>query len=127
MVTNLEIKDVLKMKMKKNENYKKREKNEHKNKNLTVYATFGGEQGHMSQDCWERKYCNNNKIFKKADKAVDGDKDNIVSCLLTTKDKKDNVKKKVWYLEVVKQPSEAGMMCFINGDMFYSLTKNTWI
>ena len=30
-------------------------------------------------------------------------------------------------MEDVKQPSEAGMMCTIDGDTFYLSTKNTWI
>ena len=30
-------------------------------------------------------------------------------------------------MEDVKQPSEAGMMCTINGDNFFLLTKNMWI
>ena len=30
-------------------------------------------------------------------------------------------------MEDVKQPSEAGMMCTIDGDTFYSFTRNTWI
>ena len=40
---------------------------------------------------------------------------------------KESKKKKVWFAEDVKQPSEAGMMCTINGNTFFSFTKNTWI
>ena len=36
-------------------------------------------------------------------------------------------KKKVWFAEDVKQPSEAGMICTIDGNTFFSFTKNTWI
>ena len=50
----------------------------------------------------------------------------MVLCLLTMK-KKENVKKKVQFRDDVKQPTEAGMMCTINGDTFYSFTRNTWI
>ena len=35
--------------------------------------------------------------------------------------------KKVQFTDDVKQPSEASMMCTINGDTFFSFTKNTWI
>ena len=30
-------------------------------------------------------------------------------------------------MEDVKQPSEAGMMCTIDGNTFFSFTKNIWI
>ena len=30
-------------------------------------------------------------------------------------------------MEDVKLPSEAAMMCIINGDTFFLFTKNTWI
>ena len=41
--------------------------------------------------------------------------------------KKKNVRKTVWFTEDVKQPSEAGMMCTIDGDTFFSFTKSMWI
>ena len=44
---------------------------------------------------------------------------------MNVKQKKE--KKKVRFTEDVKQPSEAGMMCTIAGDTFFSFTKNTWI
>ena len=47
-------------------------------------------------------------------------------CLLIVDNKKKNVKKKVGFLEVVKKPSEAGMMHSINGTNFL-FTKNMWI
>ena len=40
---------------------------------------------------------------------------------------KKNVKKKVQFVEDVKQLPEAGVMCSINGDTFFSFTKNSWI
>ena len=40
--------------------------------------------------------------------------------------KKDYIKKSL-FADEVKQPSEAGMMCTINSDIFYSFTRNTWI
>ena len=40
--------------------------------------------------------------------------------------KKENIKKKTLFVEDVKLPSEAGMMCTINGDTFL-FTKNIWI
>ena len=36
----------------------------------------------MTHDCKERKY-NNKKKNKKAEKAIDGDEDDLVLCLLT--------------------------------------------
>ena len=51
----------------------------------------------------------------------------MVLCLLMIESKKECVKKKVRFTEYVKQLLEAHMMCTINGDMFYSFTKNTWI
>ena len=33
--------------------------------------------------------------------------------------KKENVKKKVWFAEDVKEPAEAGMMCTIDGNTFF--------
>ena len=41
--------------------------------------------------------------------------------------KKECKKKKVWFMEDVKQPSEAGLICTIDGDTFFSFMKNTWI
>ena len=41
--------------------------------------------------------------------------------------KKENIKKKAWFTENVKQPSKAGMMCTMDGDAFFSFTKNAWI
>ena len=40
---------------------------------------------------------------------------------------KENKKKKVWFMEDVEQPSEAGVMCTNDGNTFYSFTKNIWI
>ena len=40
---------------------------------------------------------------------------------------KENKKKNVRFAEDVKQPSEAGMMCTIDGKTFFMFTKNTWI
>ena len=81
----------------------------------------------MSQDCKERKYSNSNNKLEKAEKAIDGDEDDLVLCLLTMKNKKENAKKKVWFMEDVKRPFKAGMMCTIHGDDLYLFTKNTWI
>ena len=67
------------------------------------------------------------KRHEKAGKAIYGDEDDLVLCFLLAEFKKENVKKKVWFSENVKQPSEAGMMCTINGDRFFSFIKNTWI
>ena len=81
----------------------------------------------MSKDCQDRKYGNNYEKFEKAEKAIDGDEDDMVLCSFSMESKKENVKKNVWFMDDVKQSSEAGMMCTINGDMFCSFTKNTWI
>ena len=42
----------------------------------------------------------------------------MVLCSLIMGSKKENVKKKVWFADDVKQPFMAGMMCTINGNMF---------
>ena len=44
----------------------------------------------------------------------------MVLCFLTTENTKQNAKKKVWFVEDVKQPSVAGMMCNIDGEIFCS-------
>ena len=84
------------------------------------------QKGHMSWDCREKKY-SNNKIYKKGEKAIDGEEDNLVLCFLAMENRRENVKQKVLFAEDVKQPSEAGLMCTIDGDSFFSFTKNTWI
>ena len=81
----------------------------------------------MSWDCREQKYGNYNQKSEKAEKAMEGDKNDLVLCLLMMENKKENVKKEVWFTEDLKQPSETGMMCTINGDTCFSFTKNTWI
>ena len=48
----------------------------------------------MSQDCREQK-SGNNKRYERAEKAIDGYKDDLVSCLLMMENKKENVKKRV--------------------------------
>ena len=59
------------------------------------------------------------KKIEKAKRAIDRDEDEVVLCLLTKENKKENAKKKVWFMEDVKQPSKAGMMCTIDGDTFF--------
>ena len=81
----------------------------------------------MSKDCWGKKYCNNDKKIEKGEKAIVGDEDDMVLCLFTMESKKENVKEKVWFVGDVKQPSEAGMMCTVDGNMFFSFTKNNQI
>ena len=49
-------------------------------------------------------------------------------CSLTSDGRtNENKKKTVWFVEDVKQPSKAGMMCTIDGNTFFSFTENTWI
>ena len=67
------------------------------------------------------------KKFQKAEEAIEGDEDDLLLCLFMSESKKESKKKKVWFAEDVKQPSEAGMMCTIDSDTFFSFTKNTWI
>ena len=64
--------------------------------------------------------------MRKQKKAADRDVDDLVFCLLTMK-KKENVKEKVRLVEDVKQPSDAGMNVYIDGDTFFLFRKNTWI
>ena len=48
-------------------------------------------------------------------------------CSLRSDDRtKENEKKKVRFTEDVRQPSETGMMCTIDGNTFFSFMKNTW-
>ena len=77
-----------------------------------------GQKGHMSKDCWAQKY-NHNKKFEKAERAIDGDEDDVVLCLLMSESKKNVKTKKVRIAEDVKQPLEGDMMCTIDGDTFF--------
>ena len=81
----------------------------------------------MSEDCRDWKYDNNYKKFEKAEKNIDGDEHDMVLCLLTMENKKEYANKKIWFIDGVKQPLEAGMMCTIDSDTFYSFMKNTLI
>ena len=66
------------------------------------------------------------KKFEKAKKAVDGDEDDLMLCSLMRASKtKEN--KKVWFAEDVKQSSEAGVICTIDGNTFFLFTKHTGI
>ena len=82
----------------------------------------------MSEDCRAQRY-GSYKKFEKAEKAIDGDGDELLLCSLMRDSKKENntEKKKVWFVDNIKQPSEAGMMCTFDGNTFHSFTKNTWI
>ena len=57
----------------------------------------------MSKDCREQKY-DNHKKFEKAERAIEGDEDDVVFCSLTSENKKECKNKKVWFTEDVKQP-----------------------
>ena len=48
---------------------------------------------------------------------IDGDEDDMVLCSLMSENKKEC--KKVRFAEDVKQPSEAGIMCTIDGDTYF--------
>ena len=74
----------------------------------------------MNKNCWARKY-GNHKKFEKAERAIDGDEDDLVLYSLTKENEKENAKKKVQ--EDVKQLFEAGMMCTIDGDSFFCSQK----
>ena len=63
-------------------------------------------KGHMSKDCRAWKY-GSYKKSEKAEKAIDGDEDDMVLCLLTKENEKENAKKKAWFTEDIKQLSEA--------------------
>ena len=53
----------------------------------------------------------------------------MVLCSFTRDSKKgkDVEKKKIQFMDNVKLPSEAGMMCSIDSNTFHSFMKNTWI
>ena len=70
---------------------------------------------------------NNKKRYKKAEKAVDEDEDDLVLCSIMTEIKAENVRKKVRFTQDFKSPLEADIMCAINRGIFFVFTKNTWI
>ena len=117
MVTNLVIVSVWRT--------KKTEKNDYKKKN------FDGVCHHWGRKCtwvkiviWEKR---KQKKNEEAKKAVDGNGDELVFCSLMMENKKVKEKKKAVFVEGVKMPTEAGILCSIDGDTFFSFTKNTWI
>ena len=60
------------------------------------------------------------KKFEKAERAIDGDGDELLLCSLTSECKTEKIKKKkVRFAEDVKQPSKAGMMFTIDGNTFF--------
>ena len=89
-------------------------------------ATIAVRKGILVKDCrtWNNGH---SKIFEKVERTIDINEDDLVLCLLTSETKKGTKKKKVRFAEDVKQPLEGGMMSTINGDTFFSFTKNTWI
>ena len=44
---------------------------------------------------------------------------------MTSKNEKKKFKMKVWFMDNIKLPMEAGMLCTIDGETFHLLTKNT--
>ena len=54
----------------------------------------------MSKDCWALKNSHFKK-FEKAEKAIDGDEDDLVLCSLMSESKKEIKKKKVRFMEDV--------------------------
>ena len=62
-------------------------------------------------------------FIEKAEITIDGDEDDVVLCLVTSESKKECKNKKVWFAKDVKQPLEAGMMCMIDGDVFFCSQK----
>ena len=87
-----EVKKCHENKNEKEEKYKKSEKYDNKNRKFKGLCYHSGGKVHMSEDCWEQKYVTYKKI-EKTEKAIDGDEDYVVLCLLTTENKKGNAKK----------------------------------
>ena len=113
-----------KNKNKKEENDKK---TEYKNRKVDGISNHCCQKGNISRECWAWKNSHYKK-FKKAKKAVDEDKDDLVLFLLMSESKtKENKKEKDRFAEDVKQSSEAGMVCTIDSNKFFLFTKNTWI
>ena len=79
MATNLEIRDVLKIKIKKKKNIRI-QKNYYKNRKFDGVCYHCSRKGHISEDCWGQKYGNNCKKTDKAENATDGDEDDMVLC-----------------------------------------------
>ena len=68
-------------------------------------------KGHRRRDCKDQQNgCE--KKNKKGKKAIDGDDDELVLCS---------------FMEDVMMPTQAALLCTIDGDTFHSFAKNTWI
>ena len=98
MATNLVIVDVLKIKIREeNDN-----KTEYKNRKFDGICYHCGQKGHISRNCRAQKNVHYKK-FEEAEKAIDGDEDELVLCSWTSYSRtKENKKKKVWFAEDVK-------------------------
>ena len=125
MATNLVIRDALKMTMKKMTIIKK-QKDMNVKKIFVGVCYHCGQNGHMSNNCRALKNGHCKKV-EKAERAIDGDENDLVFCLLLSESKTKSKKKKVQFMEDVKQPSEAGMICTIDGETLVLFTKNTRI
>ena len=87
----------------KNLKKKKTEMNKDKNKKFDNVCYHYRRKEHMSQDCRERKH-GNNKMCEKTEKAVDRDEVDLVLCLLTMENKKENVKRKFGSWKMLNNP-----------------------
>ena len=71
---------------------------------------------------WEKA-----KNNEKKEKAVDSNDDGFVLCSLTSENKKQKEKKKAWFVENVKMPTEVGMLCNIVGEISTPSPKIHWL
>ena len=69
------------------------ERYEYKNKKFDGLCSCCVQKRHLSKDCWAWKNVHY-KNFDKAERAINGDEDDLVLCLLTSESKKEIKKKK---------------------------------
>ena len=100
MATNLATEGAQKIKMKKKKITRKQKDMNIKMKNLRECATIAVRKGNMSKDCQAWKYSHNKK-FEEAERAIDGDENDVVLCLLMCESK--NECKKVHFAEDVQE------------------------
>ena len=89
-------------------------------RNILMITAIITVKGHRVEDC----YIKNNKEKKneKTEKAVDeNNDDNFALCSLMLGYEKENVKKKVQFMENIKMPIEACVLCTIDGEIFHML------
>ena len=99
MATSLVIGDALKIKMKKMKKIRKQKDMNIKIKKIEGVFYHWDQKGHMSNDFWVQKN-GHYKKFEKEEKAINGNEDDLVLCLLMSESKIEI--KKILFVEDVK-------------------------